>query len=829
MKNVLPISTVERFFPILKIENNILISKSGDVGYAFSLDMPELFTLTAEEYGAIHSLWCKAVKVLPTYSVVHKQDWYVMDSYFPKQDKEDFLSKSHEFHFAGRPYLRHKCYLYLIKTSPTESRKQSIFRTLSRSRIVPKGVTDSTVKEFGDATAQFVSILNSSGYFSAQQLTKEALLGHEGKIGVLDEYLSLETSKHLTLRDIDFNHPEGVVVGGKRTCCFSLCELDGLPFSVEPHIAYEPLCTDKSTLQLSYASPLGALLYCDHVYNQYLFIDDSKQALQKLEQTARHMTSLSRLSRSNAINAEYINAFLNAAHTDGSKLVRAHFNVLAWSENISELNTIKNEIGSFVTTMGCAIRQNVTEAPHLFWAGIPGNAADFPSEDTMPMFLEPAMCFFAFETYKEGSTSPFGISISDRFTHKPLWLDISDEPMEKAIISNRNKFILGPSGSGKSFFTNHLVRQYYDQGSHVLLVDIGNSYKGLCQLINSRTGGKDGIYLTHSEEHPISFNPFYTDDGVFSIEKKESIETLLTSLWKNDNEHVSRAEEVALGDAVGLYIQRIREDNSLKPSFNTFYEFLSGDYKGILEAKHVKSEYFDLENMLYVLQPYYKGGTYDYLLNSALDVDLLNKRFVIFELDNIKDNKILFPVVTIIIMELFINKMRRLPLNVRKMMLIEEAWQAIAKESMANYIKYLYKTVRKFFGEAIIVTQDLKDITGSTIVRDAIIGNADCKILLDQGRELNKFDIVQAALGLTEKQCAQVLSINQDLNKDLKYREVYIGLGSQYSSVFAVEVSRAEMLAYSSDPKDKAELFEIAQKKYGGSIEMAIKDKVAGK
>ncbi|MDR1225760.1 MAG: TraG family conjugative transposon ATPase [Prevotellaceae bacterium] len=827
MRNILPISTVERFFPILKIESDVLISKNGDICYAFALDMPELFTLTVEEYGAIHSLWCKAIKVLPAYSVVHKQDWYVMDSYTPKHDKEDLLSKSHEFHFAGRPFLRHKCYLYLCKTSPMDARKQSLFRTLSRSRMVPKEVSGVAVQEFGDAVSQLVSILNSSGHFSARQLTADDLLGRDGQVGVLDEYMSLETSKHLTLRDIDFNRPEGVVVGDKHTCCFSLCELDGLPFAVDPHIAYEPLCTDKSAMQLSYASPLGALLYCNHIYNQYIFVDDSKRELQRLEQNARHMTSLARLSRSNAINAEYINAFLNAAHTDGLMLVRAHFNVLAWSEDAKELDTIKNEVGTLIATMGCSSRQNVTEAPHLFWAGIPGNAADFPGEDTMPMFLEPSVCFLAFETYKEGSTSPFGISISDRFTHKPLWLDISDEPMEKAIISNRNKFILGPSGSGKSFFTNHLVRQYYDQGAHVLLVDIGNSYKGLCQLINSRTGGKDGIYLTHSDEHPISFNPFYSDDNVFSIEKQESIETLLTSLWKNDSENVSRTEEVALGDAVSLYIKKVQDSDQLEPSFNTFYEFLRDDYRNVLTEKQVKSEYFDLDNMLYALQPYYRGGKYDYLLNSELDVDLLSKRFIIFELDNIKDNKILFPVVTIIIMEVFINKMRRLPLDVRKMMLIEEAWQAIAKDSMANYIKYLYKTVRKFFGEAIIVTQDLKDITGSTIVRDAIIGNADCKILLDQSKELNKFDTVQSVLGLTDKQKAQVLSINQDLDKHLRYREVYIGLGSQYSSVFAVEVSPAEALAYSSDPKDKAKLFSIAQQKYGGSIEMAIRDRVA--
>jgi conjugation system TraG family ATPase len=828
MKNVLPTSTLEYFCPIWKIEHDVLISKYGDFSYAFSVTLPEIFTLSPDEYSAMHSILCKAIKVLPSYSVFHKQDWFLLDEYKPHIDAEDFLSKQHQFHFAGRPFLRHKCYFYLSKTSPENSRKQSLFRTLSRGRIIPQEVSGDAIRSFDDAVEQFASILNSSGYFTINRLRADDLLGTaQGDTGILDRYVSLENSEqHLTFRDIDFNHPEGVVIGDKHTCLHSLCSLEDMPFSVDTNIVYERLSTDKSTLQLSYASPLGALLYCNHIYNQYIFVDDSKVMLSKLEQRCKYMQSMARWSRSNSISAEYITGFLNSAHAEGLLPVRAHFNVLAWSDNPEDLANIKNAVGAQMTTLGCGVRYNTVDAPTLWMSGFPGNGADFPSEDTMPLFLEPAVCFMSFETYKEDSTSPFGIKISDRFTHKPLHLDISDEPMEKAIISNRNKFILGPSGSGKSFFTNHFVRQYYDQGTHVLLVDMGNSYLGLCQLIQSRTGGKDGIYLTHSDEHPISFNPFYTDDGVFGVEKRESIETLLTTLWKNESEQMSRAEEVGMGDVVNLYIKKIQADKSIKPSFNTFYEFLRDEYRAILADKNVKDTYFDLDNMLYVLQPYYQGGTYDYLLNSELGIDLLNKRFVIFELDNIRDNKILFPVVTIIIMEVFINKMRRLPLGVRKMMLIEEAWQAIAKDSMATYIKYLYKTVRKYYGEAIIVTQDLKDVVDNQIVKDAIIGNADCKILLDQSKEMNKFDNVQALLGLTDKQKAQVLSINQDLNKNLKYREVYIGLGSLYSSVFAVEVSQAEALAYSSEPKEKAALFDIANKKYGGNIEMAIRDKI---
>ena len=379
----------------------------------------------------------------------------------------------------------------------------------------------------------------------------------------------------------------------------------------------------------------------------------------------------------------------------------------------------------------------------------------------------------------------------DRVTGKPLHLDISDLPMKRGIITNRNKFILGPSGSGKSFFTNHMVRQYYEQGTHVLLVDTGNSYLGLCNLINNKTNGKDGVYFTYTEENPIAFNPFYVEDGVFDIEKRESIKTLILTLWKRDNESPTRAEEVALSNAVNLYLEKIKSDKSIIPSFNTFYEFVSGEYKMVLENKRTREKDFDIYNFLNVLEPYYRGGEYDYLLNSEKQLDLLGKRFIVFELDNIKDNKVLFPIVTIIIMETFINKMRRLK-GIRKLILLEEAWKAISKEGMAEYLKYLFKTVRKFFGEAIVVTQEVEDIISSPIVKESIINNSDCKILLDQRKYMNKFDAIQTMLGLTDKERAQILSINMDNDPSRKYKEVWIGLGGVQSAVYATEVSLEE-------------------------------------
>jgi conjugation system TraG family ATPase len=492
---------------------------------------------------------------------------------------------------------------------------------------------------------------------------------------------------------------------------------------------------------------------------------------------------------------------------------------MAWSDDREELGRIKNDVGSQLALMECKPRHNTVDTPTLFWAGIPGNEADFPAEESFYTFIEQALCFFTEETNYKSSPSPFGIKMVDRLTGKPLHLDISDLPMKKGIITNRNKFILGPSGSGKSFFTNHMVRQYYEQGAHIVLVDTGNSYQGLCNLINRKTSGEDGVYFTYTEDNPIAFNPFYTDDGLFDIEKRESIKTLILTLWKRDNEPPTRAEEVALSNAVSLYIERLKDGTV--PSFNTFYEFVKCEYREILDAKQVREKDFDVANFLNVLEPYYKGGEYDYLLNSEKQLDLLSKRFIVFEIDAIKDHKILFPITTIIIMEVFINKMRRLK-GIRKLILIEEAWKAIAKEGMAEYIKYLYKTVRKFFGEAIVVTQEVDDIIASPIVKESIINNADCKILLDQRKYINKFDSIQDLLGLTEKEKSQVLSINMANNPNRKYKEVWIGLGGVQSAVYATEVSAEEYFTYTTEETEKLELFRLCEK-LDGNLEPAIK------
>ncbi len=824
MRNVLKAETLERRFPLLSVENGCIVSKDADLTVAFEVELPELYTVTADEYEAMHSSWIKAVKVLPEHSVVCKQDWFVKETYRPKTDdgEQSFLTRSYELHFNERPYLNHKCYLFLTKTTRERSRRKSDFNTLCRGFLLPKEITDKdAAARFLEAVEQFERIMNDSGHIRLRRLETDEITGTKERPGLVEKYFSLSLEDETAvLQDICLK-PGRMRIGDKRLCLHILSDTEDLPGRLSTDMRYERMSTDRSDCRLSFAAPVGLLLSCNHIYSQYVFIDDAQEILQMMEKNSRNMLSLSKYSRSNAINQEWTEMYLDEAHTKGVLPVRCHCNVIAWAEDAEEFRRIRNDTGSQLAMMECTPRYNTIDTPVIYWAGIPGNAGDFPSEESFYTFLEQAVCLFAGETNYKSSPSPFGIRLADRQNGIPVHVDISDLPMKRGIITNRNKFILGPSGSGKSFFTNHLVRQYYEQGAHILLVDTGNSYQGLCRMIHDRTNGKDGIYITYEEDNPISFNPFYTESGKFDVEKRDSINTLILTLWKREDESPKRSEEVALSGAVNAYIRKISENRNIRPDFNGFYEFVADDYRRMIEEKKVREKDFDIDGFLNVLEPFYRGGDYDFLLNSDKELDLTGKRFIVFELDNISSNKVLLPVVTLIIMETFIAKMRRLK-GIRKMILIEECWKALMSANMSEYIKYLFKTVRKYFGEAVVVTQEVDDIISSPIVKEAIINNSDCKILLDQRKYINKFEHIQRLLGLTEKEKGQILSINQANHPGRFYREVWIGLGGTCSAVYATEVSEEEYFTFTTEESEKLEVQRIAGGPEG-SLEGAIR------
>lgn len=816
---------LEELLPIYGVEHDCILSKQGDITIAYEVQLPEIFTLSDAEYETFHQALVRAVKILPAGTVFHKQDWFTQSKVaadFSGPDKS-FLSRSSDRFFHERPYLDHQCYIMLTKKPAGRKPGSSLFSTLLRRSIVPEQtVRPALLQEFTAVAGQFESILKDSGFVSLRRLTDEALSGEPNYCGLIERYLNLQPNEgSFLLHDISFE--DGICIGPHHCQLFTLADAVDLPSYCGSRINYDKYSSDKTKFSTGFVSPLGQLLSCNHIYNQYLFIEDPQKTIQQLESKRLRLHSLSAYSRENSLSRDATNDFLNEAIAEQRQPVKAHFNILAWTDEKDEIKEIRNKVSTALSQLDAVPKQELVGAPQIFWAGLPGNEADFPMNDSFDTFAEQACCFLHLETNYRSSVSPFGLRLGDRLSGRPVHVDLWDEPMKRGTISNRNMFILGPSGSGKSFFTNHMERSYREQGAHILIVDVGHSYKGLCQLVN-------GYYFTYEENNPIRFNPFYIGEGeVLDTEKKESIKTLLIALWKKDNETFNRSEYVALSNALQLYYAPQPPEGGVKPfrCFNSFYEFLQNDFVAVLAADKVKEKDFDIANFLYVLRPYYKGGEFDYLLNATENLDLLHERFIVFELDNIKDHPILFPVVTIIIMEVFISKMRKLK-GVRKKILIEEAWKAIAKEGMAEYIKYLFKTVRKFYGSAAVVTQEIEDILSSPIVKQAIINNADIKILLDQSKYQNKFDQIQELLGLTDKEKAMVLSINKDNDPSKRYKEVFISLGGTVSKVYRVEVSPEEYLAYTTEESEKLKVQQAAAR-FGADMEQGIRHCISTK
>ncbi|GAA4463052.1 TraG family conjugative transposon ATPase [Nibrella saemangeumensis] len=827
---------IKDLFPIGAVQDDLIFSKWGDITVSFEVILPEIYTLNVQwdgegdsrvemgEYRELVEAWSKAIGVLPPHTIVHKQDWFVEEKYQPKVTVNAFLDKTSERHFNERPYLNHRCFLFLTKTHPERRSVSAEAITLARTRLVSKEVADAKkLDDFLNAVEQCKAILESTRLLRLQRLTTNDIVSTAISQGLLERYYSLSLQEEVvTLADIE--RDDCLRIGGKFAKFYTISDVDDMPDWVLTHNRVDAYSSENSTVSVCFAAPVGLMLPCNHIYNQYVFKDDKHVSTPELEQRATQMRSLASFGKANEVNAMLINEYLTEASQYGWNPIHAHFNVQVWTEEKSKLPVLRNLVSSAIAKMGARPRENSLDAMALFWAGIPGNAADLPKEDRYWTFTPQAVCLFNQETNDETSLATSGIKLTERLSGKPINVDFSDEPMKKGWITNRNKFIIGPSGSGKSFFTNHAVRSYHAQDSHIVIVDVGHSYSSLCEML----GGK---YLTYDPANPISFNPFVIEGRAQpDIEKKEALKTLLQTLWKRPEQQQTRTEDTALAAAIDGYYQYLAHHEDIFPGFDSFYEYLQNGFVRYLDEHKVREKHFDLENFMYVLRSFYKGGEYDYLLNSRTNLDLLHDRLVIFELDNIKDHPILFPVVTIIIMDVFIAKMRKL-MGIRKIILIEEAWKAIMKDEMAEYIRYLYKTVRKFFGEAWIVTQEVDDIIGNKIVKDSIINNADTKILLDQRKYQNKFGIVQELLALTKKEKDLCLSLNRDNDPGRLYKEVFVSWGGQHSKVYGVEVSREEYYAFTTEQREKLNVQQkVQQQRDAGAdinYELAIKEIVA--
>ena len=793
---------------VLKIENPVQKYSADIDGY---YDFTHLFSALAQTLGEGYAL--------------HKQDIFVRKQFANEpENNQEFLSASYFRYFNGRPYTDSLCYLTITQ----EAKKSRLFSYDS------KKWRDFLVKIY-----KVRDLLRDSG-------VQVKFLNKAEASEYVDRYFAMNFKDRMVSMTNVKSDDETVSMGDKRCKVYSLVDVDcaALPSLIRPYTNIE---VNNTEMPVDLVSVVDNIPNAETVvYNQIIFLPSQKRELALLDKKKNRHASIP--NPSNQMAVEDIKQVQDVIARESKLLVYTHFNMVVGVPADTDLQKCTNHLENAFGRMGIHISKRAYNQLELFVSSFPGNCYSLNEEyDRFLTLSDAAVCLMYKERVQHSEETPIKIYYTDR-QGVPVAIDITGKEGKNKLTDNSNFFCLGPSGSGKSFHMNSVVRQLHEQGTDVVMVDTGNSYEGLCEYF----GGK---YISYTEERPITMNPFRINREEMNVEKTGFLKNLVLLIWKGTQGTVTKTEDRLIEHVITEYYDAYfngfegftpqqREDlrkslviddrNSSEKrhesereravriegiideiegrrkelkveelSFNSFYEYSVQRIPDICEENRITG--IDLSTYRYMMKDFYLGGNHEKTLNENMDSSLFDETFVVFEIDSIKDDPLLFPLVTLIIMDVFLQKMR-IKKN-RKVLVIEEAWKAIASPLMAEYIKFMYKTARKFWASVGVVTQEIQDIIGSEIVKEAIINNSDVVMLLDQSKFKERFDTIKTILGLTDVDCKKIFTINRLENKEGRsfFREVFIRRGTT-SGVYGVEEPRECYMTYTTERAEKEAL-----------------------
>lgn len=804
----------------------VIYTKTGEYSAVLKVENPvQKYCGNIDAYYEFTQLFTAIVQTLGEGYALHKQDIFVKKSFEGMNGEErEFLSSSYFRYFNGRLYTDSECYLTITQ----ESKKSSLFSYDSKKW-----------RDFLVKIRKVHDQLRDAG-------VQIKFLGKQEVSDYADRYFAMNfRDKVVSMTNFKVDD-ECISMGDKRCKVYSLVDVDSvsLPSVIRPYMNME---VNNSSMPMDLVSVVSSIPNAETVvYNQMIFIPNQKRELALLDKKKNRHASMP--NPGNQMAVEDIKRVQEVVARENKQLVYTHYNLVVAISAKTDIHKCTNHLENSFSRMGIHISKRAYNQLELFVNSFPGNCYGMnPEYDRFLTLGDAATCLMYKERILHSEKTPLKIYYTDR-QGVPVAIDITGKEGAEKLTDNSNFFCLGPSGSGKSFHMNSVVRQLHEQGTDVVMVDTGNSYEGLCEYV----GGK---YISYTEERPITMNPFRINRQELNVEKTGFLKNLVLLIWKGSQGTVTKTEDRLIEQVITEYydtyfnkfngftppqredlrksllidernkggnhseneaelnvriekvineIERRRKELKVESlSFNTFYEFSVQRIPDICNENCIFG--IDFSTYRYMMKDFYRGGNHEKTLNENMDSSLFDETFIVFEIDSIKDDPLLFPLVTLIIMDVFLQKMR-IKKN-RKVLVIEEAWKAIASPLMAEYIKFMYKTARKFWASVGVVTQEIQDIIGSEIVKEAIINNSDVVMLLDQSKFRERFDTIKAILGLTDVDCKKIFTINRLENKDGRsfFREVFIRRGTT-SGVYGVEEPHECYMTYTTERAEKEAL-----------------------
>lgn len=819
----------------------IVYTKTGEYSAILKIENPvQKYSANTDGYYEFTHLFSAIAQTLGEGYAIHKQDIFIRKQFEDGSgDQHEFLSAAYFRYFNGRHYTDSVCYLTITQ----ESKKSRLF-----------SFDNKKWRDFLVKIRKVHDLLHDAG-------VQAVFLNETEASSYVDRFFAMDF-KNKTVSMTNFKaSDENLSMGDKRCKVYSLVDVDcvSLPSLIRP---YSNIEVNNSEMPVDLLSAIDSIPNAETVvYNQIIFLPNQKRELALLDKKKNRHASIP--NPGNQMAVEDIKRVQEVIARESKQLVYTHYNLIVAVPADTDLQKCTNHLENTFSRLGIHISKRAYNQLELFVSSFPGNCYSMSEDyDRFLTLSDAAMCLMYKERIQHSEETPLKIYYTDR-QGVPVAIDITGKEGKYKLTDNSNFFCLGPSGSGKSFHMNSVVRQLYEQGTDVVMVDTGNSYEGLCEYLN-------GKYISYTEEKPITMNPFRINRAELNVEKTGFLKNLVLLIWKGSQGTVTKTEDRLIEQVITEYydtyfngfegftvtqredlqkslqidernhndrrdesererdaridrmineMERRRKELKVKElSFNSFYEFSVQRTPDICSENRISG--IDLSTYRYMMKDFYRGGNHEKTLNENMDSSLFDETFIVFEIDSIKDDPLLFPLVTLIIMDVFLQKMR-IKKN-RKVLVIEEAWKAIASPLMAEYIKFMYKTARKFWASVGVVTQEIQDIIGSPIVKEAIINNSDVVMLLDQSKFRERFDEIKAILGLTDVDCKKIFTVNRLENKEGRsfFREVFIRRGTT-SGVYGVEEPHECYMTYTTERAEK-EALKLYKKELGCSHQEAI-------
>ncbi|WP_188112273.1 TraG family conjugative transposon ATPase [Aquimarina sp. RZ0] len=772
-------NSIEGLFPIYAVEKDLLISTVGDVSLVYKIKMPQIYSLDKNNLDRISTLFDKMIRSLPVNTILQKQDYFfIKELKEPIAEGFNILSRSDNSFYFEKPILTHECYLIFTKNSNNKA------KITGNEKKFLKYLED--ISGYIQTIEASVSFLLNEEFFDIDRLHNDDI------IELLGKYFSLSEESDHKLKDVYFD--KQLQVGDKSGAIYAITSNQELPLNISNSVKHKEYSTQKTDFFIPFIQPLCLGFECNHMYNQVIYIEPSEDIFKAIRLKQNNFKSLFLISKENEVNYNHLDTLVEDVIENELQFIKQHLNIIVWDKDQKTLEKNKDELENIFRTIGITPYLVKYSLKELYLFNCPGATSKIPKEYSFIGISEQTPSLLNFESYYESFKD--GILLCDRKNQAPIRLDLWDEPLKRGHIVNRNRLIFGPSGTGKSFLINHIASQYYEQGHHIVMIDIGNSYKKLCDLVN-------GQYYTYDIDNPLEFNPFYIHQEI-DIDKKEFLVSLIMFLWKGEGQFTNEEKQI-ITLYIDAYYAKLKVDSEIFPKLSTFYEFVMENRVEYNEEKYFDKLSFDLS-----LRDFY-DGKYKHILNSDKPVDLVFERFIVFEMDNIKDHPILFPLVTMLSIDVVMGKIKTLK-GVKKSIFIDECWKPISKGEMAEFIKYLYKTVRKHYGEVAIATQDVEDIL-DTAAGPAMINNTDTLIMLSHKKKMASKDKFAKHLSFAESDLEKLFSTEK--------KEVFIKVGN-VSNVYKVSVSKERYACYTSNANENKSIYERYEKH--GNMKLALRE-----